>query len=246
METLRFLSAALLFVSCFFVFSSVVAADNRITKTVSERLTNYELELAYTLLGKNEVPNWNTINQKLVGKLRSDGCDPLEAGKSNIGYYYDASAEIEAVTPGYVTFRIHYSVFCGGAHPSHGLDFLVYDVVTGEPLDVAGAIPFQDYDSSAYDTQQHEQFQGELADLIIQYLPAESDARQTCPEVFENRGELISVFSPRIVALGQNEDAIILAYPPHVISVCQFYVAVPFSKVQHYFTADSIIHHRMD
>lgn len=212
---------------------------------ISSNQDKYEIHIELPELPKESVPAGEIINAALKRVVLESGCDREEAKASSIGFYHEAWGEAVAVNPAYVSFEIRYSVFCGGAHPSHGLYYELFDSQTGERVRINHQIADQDFEREDFDYDQLEIYQRSLAKVFVQYAdPNDETFRQCYEEGSEVGGEVAADF-PTIKGLGPARTVFITTSPAHVNQVCQMSVAVPFSEVSGFFAAESVVHRWM-
>lgn len=220
-----------------------IASEQYTMENIEYKDEKYEANLSFPIILQKATLDIAAakINQNFINHLATASCTPEDAKGSTLNLYYDASAEIVDINNNYVSYKVTYDDFCGGMHPNNGTYYKTYNSVTGEEISMNEAVPAQNFDKDDFDWQQLEAYQAELAELMLQNLDKNSAVYKDCYSEESDMPMLIADFFPTIAGLGKNQTIILKTSPPHVASICEFSVEVPYSAVEKYFSSDSIV-----
>lgn len=188
-------------------------------------------------------PAPEAINQAVRADLVENACGPSE--DDDRSYDYEATAENTSLNPDYVSYKVTYSSYCGGAHPNYGTYHLTFNAKTGAKVDFDKEVPRQDASGDNVDWDARNKYQRELAEVMFQQAKATNSTALNDTECYEGSDEEIIQqildFYPSISGLGPDKKVITSTSPPHVATPCQFDLPVSLQSVEKFLAPDSVI-----
>ena len=178
----------------------------------------------------------NAAVRRLDSALKGSMAECRTGGGRN--WDWERSVDVTMRGPGFISYAITDSMYCGGAHPSSGTMAIVYDLRTGAPVDWTGLLPAsltgtvalgQQSDGSRMVTLSS----GRLYSLFL----AGYDASHAAPSDAECRnvvhGEQADAPPSMQVWLDAKRDGLAVLFDlPHAAQACADPVVIPWAVLQ--------------
>lgn len=126
-----------------FSISQIVLGDKTIENKINSDLQN---KAKSTIFSFDETPSTANVNQKSLKAVADDFIAEAAASKADglppYAYSWEFETTIDTLflDEKLVTFKLANYNFTGGAHPNSFYDYYVYNLKTGEPIDVSTQI----------------------------------------------------------------------------------------------------------
>lgn len=149
---------------------------------------------------------------------------------------YEETSEIDLLAPPWLVTRENFSAFCGGAHPSSGTSYTVWNLDTGKTVDPWGfiktihATDSNDHCDNAYDCQQV--LQPGLRAILVARFKHDNAGDGDCADALGTDSSFI---------LHPEKTGLVFSTTfPHVIQACDEDIALPWETVAPFLTAEGL------
>jgi hypothetical protein len=186
----------------------------------------------------SSIPNATRFNTAARGWLADNIAEYYDCAFNSLDGVpdYDDSSEIDLLAPPWLVTRENYSAFCGGAHPSSGTSYTVWNLDAGKTVDPWGfiktihATDSNDHCDNAYACQQV--LPPRLRAILVARFKHDNAGDGDCADVLDTDSSFI---------LHPEKAGLVFSTTfPHVIQACDEDIALPWATVAPFLTAEGL------
>lgn len=183
----------------------------------------------------DSVPHAAQVNAAMRGWFADNIAEYYDCAFNSFGGVpdYDNSSEIDLLAPPWLVTRENYSAFCGGAHPSSGTTYTVWNLDTGKTVDpwhfikTGRSTSSDDHCDNAFDCE--ERLPAGLRAILVARFKHDNVGDGDCADAIDTDASFI---------LHPEKSGMVFSTAfPHVIQACDEDITMPWKTLDPFLTA---------